>query len=190
MTAPQCGFTWSKGDCNSGEVVVTTPGLEREGCEPLNRYLPRASENALARAPLELELPAFPWPFPDLLSKSTPNVKGAGPVEALGQSNLSSTVQKMTQVPPPHLDPPNMAGSPVLMTRSGPPGSITHQLGSGRLPHQQVGRSVAGPSLSAVLPINPSQARCMPRQASMIVSGASVTQAMPTLHTAGYPRRP
>jgi hypothetical protein len=56
-------LSWGRGDCNSGEVVVSTPGYEHEGSEPLPRYLARAAETALARAPPDhdVELPSFPW---------------------------------------------------------------------------------------------------------------------------------
>lgn len=67
-------FFWARGDCNSNEVMVCTPGQERQGSEPLQRYLSMAAERAVARAPLELELPTFPWPLPDLLSKTASSI--------------------------------------------------------------------------------------------------------------------
>jgi hypothetical protein len=111
------------------EVMASTPGLEHEGTEPLSRYLPRAAEHALARAPLDLELPAFPWPF-DVLSKSTPNVgsvgvgniRGAVQRDALGVSNASNMVPEhpgmSPMAKPPVPRPVILKSSSMLETSS------------------------------------------------------------------------
>lgn len=94
-----------------GDVLVCTPGKESEGSVPLARYLPRAAEHALARAPPDIELPSFPWPF-DLLSRTT-DVRGhPSPLEALGAAKV---------VPTPSLPvKPHAAAMPAPPPQAGP----------------------------------------------------------------------
>merc|ERR1719331_1517036 len=138
--------------------MASTPGLEHEGTEPLSRYLPRAAEHALARAPLDLELPAFPWPF-DVLSKSTPNVgsvgvgniKGAVQRDALGVSNASNMVPEQPgmspMAKPPVPRPVILKSSSMLETSSQLP------LGSAK-----AGTPISG-NYSATIPVGGGQVR-------------------------------
>jgi len=169
-------FSWARGDCNSNEVVVSTPGRERDGSEPLARYLPRAAEAALARS-TEIELPAFPWPF-DPLAKSTPS----GQFEAPAQS--------LSHVMPPRLPRGDQLGKTMPSRGSH---MLPQQPGGSHMIPQQPGAGINGPSLSAVVPITGSRARCIPRQPSMIVSSKGGSISTPMQHSrnlqGGYPRR-
>jgi len=175
-------FTYSKEEREAAEVMVSTPGLEHEGMEPLSRYLPRAAEQALARAPIDLELPAFPWPWDllskstpnvDLLSKSTPNVPSVSNIkgtaspdvkginatlrDALSVSNVSN------MVPEQHMNPLAKTSSQMPVVRKSPSMlETTSYMGP-----PQAGPPVAGPAFSATIPIGGnSRARCIPHSPS------------------------
>lgn len=146
------------------EVMVCTPGLEHEGSEPLSRYLPRAAETAVARAPPDFELPAFPWAI-DPLSKTTSGTRGnnQNQVDSLGLTNISNTMHSMPVKA--MQDPTNLS----KMMKPGPP-----MLPKPKAGHHPVGAPVAGPQLSAVprapsLVVPNSRQRPVPRSPSLII---------------------
>lgn len=106
-------FTYGEDVHDATEVMVASPGLEHEGMEPLSTYLPRAAETAFSRAPPDLELPAFPWPFD--LNKSTRDVpivdmlsKTTVQRDALSISNVTNTVPDLPKMNPPPKTPSQM----------------------------------------------------------------------------------
>jgi len=143
------------------EVMVCTPGLEHEGSEPLSRYLPRAAETAVARAPPDFELPAFPWAI-DPLSKTTSGTRGNN-IDSLGLTNISNTMHSMPAKA--MQDPTNLS----KMMKPGPPMIPKPKAG-----HHPVGAPVAGPQLSAVprassIMVSNSRQRPVPRSPSLII---------------------
>merc|ERR1719265_2592286 len=73
-------FSWQQQADNSMQVVVSRLGAgDANEKEPLSRYLQGAGALALKKAPAELELPSFPWPF-DLLAKSPSDTRKVMPV--------------------------------------------------------------------------------------------------------------